>query len=64
MELDLKKIAEDLLKEYETSATVLVGKEQGVREFFARITQAATKLAEEAHGQEASKPRRKKKTGE
>jgi hypothetical protein len=71
--LDIKKIAEDLLQEYEDVATVTLGKKMGVRELYARIIQAAKQEAAaketppgelEPNGQQVSKPNRKKKARE
>ena len=71
--LDIKKIAEDLLREYENVATIMLGKEQGVRDLYTRIIQAAEQEATaketppgelEPNGQQASKPNRKKKARE
>lgn len=64
MEIDIRKIAEELLREYERTATIVLGKEEGVRELYARITQAAEQLAGETNGQQVSKPNRKKKARE
>lgn len=70
--LDIKKLAEELLREYERAATVILGKEQGVRDLYNRIIQAAEQEAAketppgelEPNGQQVSKPNRKKKARE
>jgi hypothetical protein len=64
MEIDIRKIAEELLREYERAATIVSGKEEGVRELYARITKAAEQLAGETNGQQVSESDREKKAGE
>lgn len=64
MEIDIKKIAEELLREYERAAIIVSGKEEGVRELYVRITQVVEQLAGETNGQQVSESDREKKAGE